>query len=198
MGLTEATTEQMKNINGSVQITNCRWEKQPSAKEILQKNSEINKDSAHPTFSQFTDLHMSCYSTAKTAISWIGNFVHVRGWKGEEGVPPQFLCFIPAKPHKHLMLTPKSCRPKGNPFPGLTFRTTIASWLRHCTKNFMARVGRILSSLRSRDRKPMPMCSNFQGLEKDQMFKTECKYQTLCTGFTQKLYVSRLCKYINK
>lgn len=50
---------------------------------------------------------MSRCSTAKIAISWTGNFVHVRGWKGEEGVPPQFLCFIPAKPPGAVGVKPK-------------------------------------------------------------------------------------------
>lgn len=113
MSLTEAATEQEKDIDSSLQITNCRWEKQPSAKEFLQKSSAINKDSAPPTCSQFTDF---THGTAKTAISWVGNFVHVRAWKGEEGVPALLLCFIPAKPQepqvKPPCKAPRAAEPK--------------------------------------------------------------------------------------
>lgn len=60
LSLTEAATEQEKHIDGSLQITNCRWEKQPSAKEFLQKSSAVSKDSAPPTCSQFTDFTRHC------------------------------------------------------------------------------------------------------------------------------------------
>lgn len=118
MSLTEAATEQEKHIDGSLQITNCRWEKQPSAKEFLQKSSAVSKDSAPPTCSQFTDFTRHCQDCIGTArpISWVGNFVHVRAWKGEEGVPALLLCFIPAKPQepqvKPPCKAPRAAEPK--------------------------------------------------------------------------------------
>lgn len=66
----------------------------------------------------------------------------------------------------------------GENYAVFTFRTTIASWLRHCTKNLMARTGRILSSRSSRDRNPMLMCSNFQGLKYIYIKKKKLKPDT--------------------
>lgn len=59
----------------------------------------------------------------------------------------------------------KSCQNE-LPMPA-TLRTTSASWLRLWTKKHTAGAGRGRSSLSSRDRKPIAMCSNFHGLWRD-------------------------------
>lgn len=97
-----------------------------------------------------------------------------------------------SQPPQTSDLNPKKLQTKLNSV-GFTLRTTIASWLRHCTKNFIARTGSILSSLKSRDRKPMLMCSNFQGLRR-KTTKRDYNQTVSRVLFAQKIpYVLRLC-----